>query len=106
MVEEVSNDGAPARKPSFNDMKLDESGFASEYSKAFSVLESCMPIQQPCGMEPAVVGSPEVPASCVHAAAAGSCQDPRKAVSQKPVTGPPPRRPPASSREPTTRSRR
>ncbi len=35
MVEEVSNDGAPKRKPSFNDMKLDESGFASEYSKDY-----------------------------------------------------------------------
>jgi len=38
MVEEVSNDGAPKRKPSFNDMKLDESGFASEYSKDYSDL--------------------------------------------------------------------
>jgi len=35
MVEEVSHEGAPKRKPSFNDMKLDESGFASEYSKDY-----------------------------------------------------------------------
>ena len=35
MAEEVSNDGAGARKPSFNDMPPDESGFASEYSKDY-----------------------------------------------------------------------
>lgn len=35
MVEEVSNDGVPKRKPSFNDMPLDETGFVSEYSKDY-----------------------------------------------------------------------
>ena len=35
MVEEVSHDGVPKRKPSFNDMPLDETGFVSEYSKDY-----------------------------------------------------------------------
>ncbi len=38
MVEQVSNDGAEKRRPSFDDVKLDESGFASEYSKDYSDL--------------------------------------------------------------------
>ena len=35
MAQGLSNDGAGARKPSFNDMELDETGFASEYSKDY-----------------------------------------------------------------------